>query len=322
MTLVEMPAVHTLATLAQVDDQARDYIGAARAPNTLRGYRADWGHFSAWCATQGLTALPATPQTVSRYLTTQAGQRKTGTLSRRLSAIAQAHKVAGHSSPTQDATLRLVWAGIRRTHGTAQVGKTATAVDELRRMVTTLPDSLLGLRDRALLLLGFAGAFRRSELVALDVADVRSTTDGLIVTVRRGKTDQEGTGRAIGIPYGSTPATCPVRAVAAWRLAADIQVGPLLRSVNRHGHTHAGRMSDRSVALIVKRAAAAAGLDPALYAGHSLRAGLATAAAGAGVSERVIAQQTGHKSMVVLRRYIRAGTLFAPGENAAAAIGL
>jgi site-specific recombinase XerD len=326
--LVPADRAGTLARLAAVADQARDYVVAAKAPNTVRAYRADWSDFAAWCGQHRLEPLPAAPETVTLYLTALAGQKKAATLQRRLSAISQAHQAAGLEPPTKAAAVRTVWAGIRRTHGTAQQGKAPVVVAELRRMVDALPSSTLGVRDRALLLLGFAGAFRRSELVGLDVADVRPTADGLVVTLRRSKTDQEGAGREVGIPYGSTPATCPVRAVRAWlevhahraNLAFGTVALPLFHRVDRHGRQLPGRLSDRAVARVVQRTARAAGLDAATYAGHSLRAGLATSAAAADVPERVIAQQTGHKSMTVLRRYIRSGSLFR--ENAAARVGL
>jgi integrase len=191
---------------------------------------------------------------------------------------------------------------------------------DLRRMIVGLPESLLGERDRALLLVCFAGAFRRSELVSLDVADVSFTRDGLVIHLRRSKTDQEGEGRTIGIPRGSRPMTCPVRALKEWLDFSGITAGPLFRPVNRHGQVLATRLSDRGVARVVQRAAAAAGLDPTDVAGHSLRAGLATSAAAAGVSERAIMAQTGHKSLPMVRRYIRDGSLFI--ENAAAGVGL
>jgi site-specific recombinase XerD len=309
-----------LARLADVAERTRDYVAAAKAPNTVRPYRADWTDFTAWCEQHHLAARPAAPETVALYLAALAGQRKAATLQRRLSAISQAHQAAGLEPPTKAAAVRTVWAGIRRTHGTAQRGKAPVVVDELRRMVDALPASTLGARDRALLLLGFAGAFRRSELVGLDVGDVRGTTDGFVVTLRRSKTDQEGQGGEVGIPYGSTPATCPVRAVRAW-LAARRVAGPaLFCPMDRHGRQLPGRLSDRAVARVVQRTAAAAGLEAASYAGHSLRAGLASSAAAAEVPERVIAQQTGHKSMTVLRRDIRTGSLFR--ENAAARVGL
>jgi site-specific recombinase XerD len=187
-------------------------------------------------------------------------------------------------------------------------------------MVDTLGDDLAGHRDRALLLIGFAGAFRRSELVALDVADATEGHEGLTVHLRRSKTDQEGQGRTVGIPFGANLATCPVRAWRAWIEASAITEGPVFRSVDRHGHIGTTRLTGQSVAHIVKRHAAMAGLDPEQIAGHSLRAGLATSAAAAGVPERVIANTTGHKGSAMLRRYIREGTLF--GQNAAAAVGL
>lgn len=204
--------------------------------------------------------------------------------------------------------------------GTAPRVKAPATTVEIRAMVETLPDGLLGIRDRALILLGFAGAFRRSELVGLDVADQDVTRDGAVVTLRRSKTDQEGQGRKVGIPYGSTPATCPVRALQGWLEASGIAEGPLFRHVDRYGRMHEGRLSDRAVALVVKRLASRAGLDPASYSGHSLRAGLATSAAAAGVSERAIMNQTGHRSPMMVRRYIRDGQLFR--ENAASAVGL
>jgi integrase len=177
-------------------------------------------------------------------------------------------------------------------------------------MLEKLPGTRVGLRDRALLLLGFAGAFRRSELVSLDVADLEFTWAGLIVTLRKSKTDQEGRSRRLGIPYGSSEQTCPVRSLQAWLESARITDGPVFRSMDRFHRVQPGRLSDKAVALVVKRRAKSVGLDPSRYAGHSLRAGLATSAAAAGASERVIMSQTGHRSADMVRRYIREGNLF------------
>ena len=176
------------------------------------------------------------------------------------------------------------------------------------------------LRDRALLLLGFAGGFRRSELVALDADDVTEMDDGLRVRIRRSKTDPEGQGREVGVPYGQHPESCPIRALRGWQTVAAVDSGPLFRAVDRHDQVHAARLSDRGVARVVQRAAQPAGLDPSRYAGHSLRAGLATAAAQGGAPERAIMAQTGHRSLTMVRRYIRSGSLFT--ENAAAYVGL
>src|SRR4051812_37835424 len=166
------------ATLDTLGDQARAFLDAARSTNTHRAYRADWEHFAAWCADHDRRKLPAAPDTLALYLTAHAGVLKASTLQRRLVAIAQAHRAAKQPTPTEDAGVRSVWRGIRRRVGTAQVGKAALLVDDVKAMVTTLPDTTAGLRDRALLLLGFAGAFRRSELVALDTTDVELTREG------------------------------------------------------------------------------------------------------------------------------------------------
>ena len=253
-------------------------------------------------------------------MTDLAATLKTATITRRISAISQAHQIAGFESPTQTTEVRLVLAGIRRSKGTAQAAKTPVLVDDLRRMIAELPGNLLGVRDRALLLIGFSGGFRRSELVALDVADIAVTREGLVVTIRRSKTDQEAEGRKIGIPYGSNPDTCPVRALQDWLERSAITDGPLFRPVNRHGKMASMRLSSAAVADIVKRYAAAVGLDAAEFSGHSLRSGLATSAAMAGASERSIMNQTGHRSHAMVRRYIRDGSLFR--ENAASVVGL
>jgi site-specific recombinase XerD len=310
-----------LVPLATLGEQARAYAEAGHADNTRRAYRADWQAVTSWCAARELASLPATPTTIAVYLTDQAEALKVSTLQRRLVAIAQAHRLKGHVSPTEDAAVRAVWRGIRRAKGTAQVGKAALLTNDLRAMVLVLDLAApIGVRDWALLLLGFAGAFRRSELVALDVGDVQVTRDGLVVTIRRSKTDQLGKGQKVGIPRGRHPGTCPVKALQAWLELASIDAGPIFRGVDCHGRIMPGRLTDRSVALIVQRVAEAAGLDPAQFAGHSLRAGLATSAAMTGAEERDIMRQTRHRSVVVARRYIRDGSLFR--NNAAGQVGL
>ena len=199
--------------------------------------------------------------------------------------------------------------------GTAQAQKAPILTEHIRAMVEASDIGLSGVRDRALILLGFAGAFRRSELVALNVEDCCFSRDGLTITLRRSKTDQDGAGRRVGIPYGANPETCPVRTVDDWRTQAGIDSGPLFRAVNRHGQVRPVRLTGYAVALIVKKLAQRAGLDPVKYSGHSLRAGHATAAAIGGASERAIMNQTGHRSVQMVRRYIRDGNLFR--ENSA-----
>lgn len=319
-------SVLVTTTVEETARRARDYARKANADNTMRAYRADWADFTTWCRDNEVQALPAAPETVALYITARAAGEgaqgcKVSTLQRRLSAISRAHRAAGYLGiSTREEPLHSVWKGIRREHGTAQRGKAPVMTDDIKGMVASLPDTLIGTRDRALLLLGFSTAFRRSELVSLDVSDAVFTRDGLIVTLRRSKTDQEGAGRKVGIPYISRPDMCPVRALQAWIEASGITEGALFRSINRHGQLHPGRLSDQAVAIVVKRAAAAAGLDPAQVAGHSLRAGHATSAAANGAPERVIMAQTGHKSLNMVRRYIRDGSLFR--ENSAAFLGL
>lgn len=309
-----------LAEFTELDEAVRENLTAAKARNTRRAYAADWEHFTTWCEGAGLPALPADPSTVARYLTAVSADYKVATLTRRLSGISVAHGYAGYESPTHARLVKDTLRGIRRRRaGEQQTQKEAADTDIIRAMVAHLGETTGDIHDRALLLIGFAAALRRSELVAIDVNDIRFTKDGIVLTVRKSKTDQEGEGREVGIPYGSRTETCPVRSTREWLEHASITEGAVFRHINRHGQVKA-RLNAGSVARIVKQAAAAAGLDPTLFAGHSLRAGLATAAAAAGVNERSIMDQTGHKSLTVARRYIRRGSLFR--DNAAAQVGL
>lgn len=301
-------------------DLAREFARRSKAENTLRGYRSDWREFCGWCEAAGVCPLPASPETVASYLADCAGRLKVGSIQRRVNAIAEAHKAIDAESPTHHPMVANTMKGIRRTLGTVAVQKAPTLTDDIRAMVNSTDTGLIGLRDRALVLLGFAGAFRRSELVALGVEDCSFGKDGLTVTLRRSKTDQDGVGRKVGIPYGANPETCPVRTVQAWLDAAVIVAGPLFRPITRHGQIQPGRLCGIDVARVVKKLARRAGLDPTRFAGHSLRAGHATSAAIAGASERSIMNQTGHRSVQMVRRYIRDGSLFR--ENSAGKLGL
>jgi integrase len=265
--------------------------------------------------------LPATDETVAGYLAELADAGlKAATIARRLVVISQAHRAADLPSPTTSSLVRRTHAGIRRSIGTAQASKAPAVVADLKKIAghaarhPRWPQRSRSVAGR------FGGAFRRSELVALDVGDLDFSSAGLVVTLRRSKTDQEGRSRRIGIPYGSTEKHCPVRSVQLWLESARIVDGPVFRALDRFQRVQPGRLSDKAVARIVKRRAAAVGLDPDRYAGHSLRAGLATSAAAGGASERVIMAQTGHRSADMVRRYIREGNLWR--ENAASLAGL
>jgi site-specific recombinase XerD len=311
-----------VAHLENLAERTRGFIEAAKADNSRRAYRSDWRHFESWCRGNGLVCLPATPDTVALYLTALAADHKPASLQRKLTSITKAHQAAGFPSPAsmQHAAVSETVKGIRRTVGTSQPGKEPLLTADIVNMLDALDEGLLGSRDRALLLIGFAGGFRRSELVGLDVEDVSDTADGLVIRIRRSKTDPEAKGATVALPYGSTTATCPVRSYRAWIAAAGMTSGPAFRSVDRHGRIGQARMNAGSVARLIKRAAEAAGLDPASYAGHSLRAGFATQAFLNGAAEVSIMRQTRHKSLNTLRKYIRDRSLFR--DNPAAKLGL
>jgi integrase len=301
----------TPATLFALEDATRKYETMAKSENTKRAYRTAWGHFTAWCAEQGLEPLPAHPRSVAYYLTASAGTgAKVSTMRIRLTAIGMAHRLSGHPFDAKHPQIDGAWSGIKRTVGTRPERKAAVLPDDLRRMVRKLPDTLAGKRDRALLLIGFGAALRRSELVALQVADICGDKNGLKVLIRRSKTDQEGAGEEVAIYRGTKADACPMVALDAWLKASGIASGAIFRPVAKGGRILDQHLTDRSAAQIVKDAAEAAGLDPKLYAGHSLRAGLATSAALAGHDLMQIMKQTRHKSVDVARVYIRDADLW------------
>ncbi len=311
---------------AEVDDlvsHARNLIDAARAESTRAAYASDWADFEAFCDRLDLTPLPADAATVALYVADMSASRDlaVSTIGRRMAAIAVTHSEANAVSPTVHPQVRKLMTGLRRTKGVEQNGKRALTVNELRRMIATLGDDPTSLRDKALLLVGFVGGLRRSELVAINVGDLRLDDRGYALTIRRSKTDPEGEGRQVALPYSADPLLCPVRALQAWLETGAIERGAVFRRVRRGGNTTTQRLSAQSVGLVVKKLAGAAALTrPDELGGHSLRAGFATTAAAAGASERAIANQTGHRSMQVLRRYIRQATTF--DDNAATELGL
>ena len=291
--------------------EVSSYLKASLADNTRRAYRSDLDQFLAWGGT-----IPASPEMVADYLAAHAGHHTPATLARRLVTIGKAHTARGLPSPTGAELVRATLRGIRRTHGSIQRQVSPAIKEDVLGMVAGLV-GVKGIRDRALLLIGFAGAFRRSELVSLTVADIEQAKQGVIIQLRFSKTDQAGKGRKVAIPF-ARGAVCPVIALQQWITAAGITEGPIFRGVNRHGVIAETALTPQAVALVVKERAQAVGLDSAKYAGHSLRAGLVTSAAQLGVSSWKIRQQTGHKSDAMLTRYIRDANIFV--DNAAGAI--
>lgn len=320
--------------------RARAYLLAARASSTRRAYASDWVHFTDWCerqpphTTSAYSALPAAPETVALYLAEHASALKPASLTRRCSSISAVHQAAGLTSPTTSPVVRGTMAGIRRVHGTAAAAKEPLLAHNVRRLIDALPQqptkALLAARDRCLIVLGFYGALRRSELVALDVADVEVNDQGLILAIRRSKTDQDGAGRRIAMLHTGSPDSCPAEIYQSWLVALSQHLSqqlpapedllriwsdgaatyPVFRPINRHDQAQPTRLTGHAVASIVQRTARSAGLGHLDFAGHSLRAGFATSAAAAGKSERAIMKQTGHKSLPMVRRYIREGSLF------------
>jgi site-specific recombinase XerD len=302
------PAGNVPACLAPDLEKAADLARQEKAKATRRAYGSDFEIFRAWCASRGVSALPATAESVAAFLASEVESGiRPSTIGRRVAAVRYAHKLAGHAVPTDDERVKATVRGIRRTLGTAAHKKAPATAERVIAMAVGTGEGLKGLRDRALLLLGFAGAFRRSELVALDCEDVEESETGIKITIRHSKTDQEGQGAAIGIVRGSI--ACPVAALQAWRDAAGITTGPLFRSIRKGGKVGA-RLTDQSVADIVKIHAERVGLDPKLFAGHSLRAGFLTSAAKRGASIFKMMDVSRHRSVDTLRGYVRDAEIF------------
>jgi integrase len=288
------------------------YVRDSRATNTRRAYASDLQHFMAWGGT-----IPASQEQVASYIAAHANHLAPSTLNRRLASIAVAHGAKGFPSPSSSELVRSVLKGIRRTKGTAQAQAKPLLRDDLFIVLDAIGGGLKDVRDRALLLLGFAGGFRRSELVGLNIVDLEFVRHGLIVNLRHSKTDQLGEGRKIGIPHGRTK-HCPVKAVEAWLQRSSLSEGAIFCPINRHGHMTLQRLSGEAVSVIIRERITKAGINPDGYSGHSFRSGFATSAAMAGVASWRIRKQTGHASDVMLGRYIRDGELFS--DNAAGAL--
>lgn len=300
------------AVVADVDTEAEQaraqaYAAASRAANTRRAYAAAWRGWQDWAEARGRAVLPARPEDVAVHLAAlaEAGY-KVATLRLRVAALGARHREAGLAFDARHPVLTTVLAGICRRHGSRPSRKQPLLREDIAAMVAAIDGgSLVALRDRALLLLGFAGALRRSELVGLHCKDIEYSRHGLVLGLRSSKTDREGRGQEVALPRGRDPGFCPVTALQSWLAAAAIDSGPVFRRLYRSGRLGSEPLSDRAVADLVKTRAAAVGLDPARVGGHSLRAGLATSAALEGADLVSIMRQTRHKSVDVARGYVR-----------------
>lgn len=299
-----------LQLIAQ-NKQVAQFVRASISDSTRKSYQSDLAHFL-----QSGGAIPSSPEFVAQYLADNAKTLSAYTLARRLVAIGRAHTSQQLPNPTSADIVKATLRGIRRTYGAKQRQVEPLVKNLIQDIVKDL-DGVKGSRDRALLLIGFAGAFRRSELVALQVSDIEFVEQGLIINLRHSKTDQEGLGRKIAVPLARGN-LCAVHALKSWLELAAIDSGAIFRGVNRHGFISDKQLSTEAVAIIVKERVGALGLNACNFSGHSLRAGLVTSAAQAGVSAWKIKQQTGHKSDAMLNRYIRDANIFV--DNAAGAV--
>lgn len=309
MQLIAIDAA--LASEVSSSELISKYVSAAIAESTRRAYRQDLQDFLNWGG-----SIPATPEVVAAYIAQRAQTQTVATLTRRVVGIGRAHLSQGLPDATKSDLVRTVLRGVRRVNGAAQRRVNPLVKRELLEMVACM-DGVRGARDRALLLMGFSAALRRSELAALQVEDVEMVREGMVINLRKSKTDQNALGRKIAIPWGRQN-VCPVQALCQWLQASKIIGGPIFRAIGRGDYIASEQLSAQSIALIIKGYASLVGLDQAKFSGHSLRAGFVTSAIQAGVAVHKIQQQTGHKSVEMLSRYIRDASLF--DGNASGAI--
>lgn len=296
-----------------LSDKSMNSLSVTKANHTIDAYESDWNDFCDWCRYHHQTSYPAKPETIVNYINDLADYAKASTIRRRISAISENYNASGDhvENPCRAWIVKEALIGLTRLKGTVQKGKTPIYWEEIEEMIHRMDlSSLQALRDRAVLLLGFMGAFRRSELAGLDVEDIRKYSQGIVVTIRHSKTDQTSAGQQIGIPYLSHSSMDCIHALQEWLTAAGITSGPLFRSFLKNGKVSSRRLSDKSINLIVKKYAASIGLNPEMYGAHSLRHGFATYAALQGVEERLIMKQTRHRSVEMVRRYINEADLF------------
>lgn len=308
---ISYPGRSPMARYARLGDTAKQYARQSRAASTIRSYDSDWRDFVAWCAEEDRQPLPADPETVADYLSALAAglHRKVSTIGRRMSALSQRHQLAGYASPTQTEIVRTVLKGIKRDPATNKhlAQKAPTLTEDVLRMAANLAqhrNPLIAQRDRAVLLVGFSGALRRSEIVGIDLEHLDFGRNGVIITLPRTKASQEQ-GEEIAIAFGTHKDTCPVRQLQRWIKVARIGSGPVFRQISKGGQIGPARLSTKAVALIVKRQAIACTLNPDHYGGHSLRAGFATQATMNGVPEPDAMRHTRHRSVEMYRIYVR-----------------
>ena len=294
--------MNNLTNIKNLEFETIKNLKNSKASNTLRAYQADFRDFSNFCSQNGFKEMPANPKILSLYLTQLSSTSKYSTLKRRIASIGILHKLKGHYLDTKHPIIVENLMGIKRKFGINQKGKKPLLINDLKLIINVL-DNIKGninkrLRDKAILLIGFSGGFRRSELVNIDYEDLEFVNEGVKIFIKRSKTDQSGEGSIKAIPYFDNKIYCPVKTLKNWINEQKIKSGKIFN------------VSDKTIALIIKKYSNLAGFDSNKYAGHSLRSGFATSAAEAGAEERSIMNMTGHKSTEMVRRYIKEANLF------------
>ncbi len=300
--------------LKSLHEATLNNLKSSKANNTLRAYKSDFKDFGAFCSKHGLNSLPTQPKIVSLYLTHLSKNSKITTLRRRLVSISMVHKLKGHYLDTKHPIIVENLMGIRRMKGSIQKGKKPILINHLKSIINVINEQnieeLKKLRDKSIILIGFGGGFRRTELVSIDYEDLEFVTEGLKITIKRSKTDQFGEGMIKGIPYFNNENYCPIVNLKNWLEISKIKSGPIFRRFSKGLYMTNKRLTDQSVALIMKEYLNLAGIDSKNFSGHSLRSGFATVAAESGADERSIMAMTGHKSTQMVRRYIREANIF------------
>ena len=289
-------------------------LKSSKSDNTLRAYKSDFRDFGTFCAKHRLNSLPTEPKTVSLYLTHLSRNSKISTLRRRLVSISMIHKLKGHYLDTKHPIIVENLMGIRRVKGSVQKGKKPILINYLKLVINAINEKkveeIKKFRDKSLILIGFSGGFRRTELISIDYEDLEFVPEGLKISIRRSKTDQFGEGMIKGIPYFSNEIYCPIVNLKKWLDISKINSGPIFRRFSKGSSLTNTRLSDQSVVLLIKEYLNLAGIENKNFAGHSLRSGFATVAAESGADERSIMAMTGHKTTQMVRRYIKEANLF------------
>jgi len=300
--------------IKSLHDETLNNLKISKANNTLRAYKSDFKDFGGFCTKHGFDSLPTEPKIVSLYLTHLSKNSKISTLRRRLVAISMVHKLKGHYLDTKHPIIIENLMGIKRAKGSFQKGKKPILINHLKSIINTIDqqkiDKIKKLRDKTIVLVGFGGGFRRTELISIDHEDLELVPEGVKITIKRSKTDQFGEGMVKGLPYFTNEQYCPVANLKKWLELSNIKSGPIFRRFTKGSVLTNYRLTDQSVVLIIKNYLNLAGIENKNYSGHSLRSGFATVAAESGADERSIMAMTGHKTTQMVRRYIREANIF------------